>query len=144
MWFEGMKPLDGNSRSKLAECLGVEDGQKFIFKNDVYSVECSGEKLRQWSSDGMNFWREMEIDVLLDMIAHPEEITPYPRWSEATIAAAGAAYLIGFRYVMRRGNEPQALLTVAHTCNNGFYADLDLFPEIHPGTTVKLEDIVNG
>ena len=87
MWFEGMKPLDGNSRSKLAECLGVEDGQKFIFKNDVYSVECSGEKLRQWSSDGMNFWREMEIDVLLDMIAHPEEITPYPRWSEATIAA---------------------------------------------------------
>ena len=81
MWFEGMKPLDGNSRSRLAECLGVEDRQKFIFKNDVYSVECSGEKLRQWSSDGMNFWREMEIDVLLYMIAHSEEIAPCPRWA---------------------------------------------------------------
>ena len=75
-------PFAALTLSRLAECLGVEDRQKFIFKNDVYSVECSGEKLQQWSSDGMNFWREMEINVLLDMIAHPEEITPCPRWGE--------------------------------------------------------------
>lgn len=130
-------PFTALIRSRLAECLGVDDGQEFEADDERYVIQ--DDAVWRVFSNGNKL--EPSSLTVCWLINHPEEITPCPRWSEATIAAARAAYLIGFRYVMRRGNDPQALLTVAHTCNDGFYADIGLFLEIHPGTTVKLEGI---
>ena len=132
-------PFTALTRSRLAECLGVDDGQKFIFKNDVYSVEGSGEKLRQWSSDGMNFWREMEIDVLLYMLAHPEEITPCPRWSEDSVMRAAALLTCGLESLRRTAGAARGLYVSDGVSEARLRSDV--FLEIHPGATVKLEDI---
>ena len=132
-------PFTALTRSRLAECLGVEDGQKFIFRNDVYSVECSGEKLRQWSSDGMNFWSELEIAVLLDMIAHPEEITPCPRWSEDSVMRAAALLTCGLESLRRTAGAARGLYVSDGVSEARLRSDV--FPEIHPGATVRLEDI---
>ena len=152
-------PFAALTLSRLAECLGVENRQKFIFKNDVYSVECSGEKLQQWSSDGMNFWREMEINVLLDMIAHPEEITPCPRWGEDEKEWAQGGITLGMTHVAKDScdglvylyaDEPRfnEICCVWVPCrNNGDSRSLYMpedWPNVKPGTTVKLEEIKNG
>ena len=141
-------PFTALTRSRLAECLGVDDGQKFEYTTfgfgpAIFSVEDDGDKLRRWSLDGTHYWNDTDIFPLIEMINHPEKITPCPRWSEATIAAARAAELLGFSEVTRHDVDSLLLELYGRKGAQGLNTlpTQTLFPEVNPGTTVKLEDI---
>lgn len=137
-------PFSTLTSSRLAEILGVDDGQDIEFKGKRYTVFKSG----IMEHNGTSRITLQSVQVLVEMINHPEEIQPCPVWSEETIKAARAAELLGFVWAYRDTEELCLSVDEPYRDGRDMYCDgkicelaSNLFPEVSPGQTVKLSEI---
>lgn len=136
--------MSENKKPRLAEVLGVEVGEKFDIVNDCYSpyfVDADG-KLFDCDND------ERYSSLLNDIINHPELIKRRPRWTEQEVQDAKT-----FRRMWPEGEiefdrwpDGRCCLTQIQGSLHGCLrlGEVDLFPSVKPGQTVKLADIIGG
>lgn len=154
---EGREIVDFTTfaRSRLAKALGVENGQEFLFskrRKERYILRTASSAIGHGACACVYEVKTNNVvdgGVLCEMIANPEEITPCPVWGEATIKAARAAELLGFKWVYginqnfwlateepyRRGLE---VYSDGEICK---LTDIYIFLGIRPGKAIKLSEI---
>lgn len=132
--------------SRLAEILGVEEDQEFMFEGTKYRIHDGN---RQYFCCE---WRDAASeDILTRIINHPEKINRLHRWTEQDREDAKALKRmivdIVAVYRHRDGDTVNALykdfdeLTTpewtVEICH-------DLFPSLKPGESAKLDEIIGG
>ncbi|MDL2254311.1 hypothetical protein LJC49_09655 [Ruminococcaceae bacterium OttesenSCG-928-I18] len=141
-------PFSTLTRSRLAECLGVEDGEAFYWRGTKYRVE---------DNEVMSgAFVEQKAVVVYNMIAHPEKIVTFPVWSEDEKGWARGAEMLGLKYVAKDGSDRRVFLygdkPVFDETRSGWvpcpdnediralYMPED-WPNIQPGQTIALSEI---
>lgn len=126
-------------RSKLAEILGVEDGELFVFRKWEYHVSERGLFVKRHGENiRINSCGSFE---LAEIINHAEEIERLPEWGQQTVEYAKAAIrLFGFESAVR---SPNGTLRLESNDKSHTVADNSIFPELKPGESAMLADIIS-
>ena len=126
-----------NKKPRLAEVLGVEVGEKFgclWVRRATFHVNKGGELCDE---DGIP-----RPTVAVDMINHPEIVQRRPRWTKQEVKDAKAIQRIMPKYTrIHRSNKN---LSLENQCGMSYPLDINLFPSLATGQTVKLADIIGG
>ena len=131
-------------KPRICEVLGVEVGERFELKSTgiVLLVNDDG-KIHISLSHGEHKETDLNVNYLVNAINDPNCIVRKPRWTEQEVEAAKAILTLwpdatiledGRPYDIRVHGKDRLLNTV----------DLDLFPSIQPGQSVKLSEICGG
>lgn len=130
-------PMSENKKPRLTEVLGVDVEEKFNIRDYNYNpcfVDNEGVLI-----DGRCF----AVDtVLSDMINYPELIERRPRWTAQEVEDARAIQRIMPKYTrIYRSNKN---LSLENQYGMSYPLDINLFPSLATGQTVRLADIIGG
>lgn len=146
-------PMSENKKPRLAEILNVEVGEKFKIKG-YFDGEFPFDEIVvfQLLEDGTYTTTPAMFQgsaaALLQSIDHPERIIHMPRWTEQEVEDAKT-----FRRMWPDGEikfdrwpDGRCCFTQIRGSLNGCLGlgEVDLFPSVKPGQTVKLTDIIGG
>ena len=135
-------------KPRICEVLGVEVDEEWNVIGDIattYRINQSGRlecAMSLFNRPCRWKWQRAD-DHLADFINNPDRIVRKPRWTEKEVEAAKAILTLwpdatiledGRPYYIRVHGKDRLLNTV----------DLDLFPNIQPGQSVKLSEICGG
>ena len=135
-------------KPRICEVLGVEVDEEWNVIGNIavtYRINQSGRlecAMSLFNSPCRWKWQRAD-DHLADFINNPDRIVRKPRWTEQEVKAAEAILALwpdatmledGRPYYIRVHGKDKLLTTV----------DLDLFPSIQPGQSVKLSEICGG
>lgn len=135
--------MSESKKPRLAEALGVEVGEKLLIdgrNRNPYSV----------TDEGFIVDRDGGVcyEVVTYLFNHPNRLIREPRWTEQEVEDAKT-----FRRMWPDGEikfdrwlDGRCCLTQIRGSLNGCLGlgEVDLFPSVKPGQTVKLDDIIGG
>ena len=123
-------------KPRICEVLGVEVGQKFTILDTDYWIEKNGAIF----SDG-NQRDLVGVNLICDVINHPDRIIRKPRFTEQEVERAKAIRVL---YPNVTGVVLKSSHIAVSTGMFLFFAEEDLFPSIKPDEIVPIDDIIGG
>ena len=130
-------------KPRICEVLGVEPEEKFEIRGNTlgrFRINKYGTFQIEISND---CWGFSTVECLNNLINHPENIARKPRWTEQEVKRAKAIKVLWPKAEkLYRG---AATITI-YTRSQLFVIDLhaELFPSLHSGETVTLDEIIGG
>lgn len=130
-------------KPRICEVLGVEPEEKFEIRGNMlgrFRINKYGTFQIEISND---CWGSSTVECLSNLINHPENIVRKPRWTEQEVKRAKAIKVLWPKAEkLYRG---AATITI-YTRSQLFVIDLhaELFPSLHSGKTVTLDEIIGG
>ena len=135
------------NKPRIAQVLGVEVGEEFTYDFGANQVNRGAFKI---GADGKRYYKTGDLwnpcyneDDLAVIINHPDRIIRKPRWTEQEVKRAKAIKVLWPKAEkLYRG---AATITI-YTRSQLFVIDLhaELFPSLHSGETVTLDEIIGG
>ena len=136
-------------KPRICEVLGVDPDEEWtVSGNDIAIYRVSGGvaleyAMPKYNGDGYGKWLPVGMPCLVDFINHPDRIIRKPRWTEQEVKRAKAIKVLWPKAEkLYRG---AATITI-YTRSQLFVIDLhaELFPSLHSGETVTLDEIIGG
>lgn len=136
-------------KPRICEVLGVDPDEEWtVSGNDIAIYRVSGGvaleyAMPKYNGDGYGKWLPAGMPCLVDFINHPDRIIRKPRWTEQEVKRAKAIKVLWPKAEkLYRG---AATITI-YTRSQLFVIDLhaELFPSLHSGETVTLDEIIGG
>lgn len=135
--------MSENKKPRLAEILGVEVGEKFDMENDEYNP---------YFVDEDGYLHDCENDKLYnvpcEIINNPDLIKRRPRWTEQDVQDAKTFRRMWPDGKIEFGRWLSGRCGLIHIQGSLYgcldLGEVDLFPSVKPGQTVKLDDIIGG
>lgn len=127
-------------KSRLAEILGVEEDQEFLYKYGKYRIHNG---LRQhWNSGG---WYISGNECgLVEIINHPEKINRLPRWTEQDVEDAKAIKRV-FKNAYEAERSADSRAVFIRSTQNWIDSVAEyLLPSLEINEKVKLDEIIGG
>lgn len=128
------------NKSRLAEILGVEEDQEFMFEGIKYRVHNGN---RQYF---YCVWHDAAAeDILTRIINHPEEIQRLPRWTEKDVEDAEATkrIVLANPYFVRRDSDNNIfILSPSESCITVLKESC--FPSLKIGEKATLDEIIRA
>lgn len=141
-------------KPRICEVLGVDPDEEWtVSGNDIAIYRVSGGvaleyAMPKYNGDGYGKWLPVGMPCLVDFINHPDRIIRKPRWTEQEVEDAKTFCRMwpgGEIEFKRYADGRCAMIHIQgslHGCLD--LGQVDLFPSLRPGETVKLDEIIGG
>lgn len=147
---EALEKEANMDKPRICEVLGVEvDEEWTVSGNDIAIYRVSGGvaleyAMPKYNGSGYGQWIPAGMPCLVDFINHPDRIIRKPRFTQQEVEDAKYIKRILKVDSVRRNIYGNGLIAMKSDNIVSIVVNSEMFPSIHPGQSVTLDEIIGG